>query len=201
MVNILCMDLSSADEKVYAQLYGKASPERRLRADRYPRQEDRLRCVASGTLLEYVLGTADYQTETNGHGKPRLKDRPGFHYNISHSGRFVAIAWGDSEVGLDVQRHKRADLDALAARWFTPQEQAYIQGSCQRFYEIWTGKESYLKYMGTGLSGDMRSFSVLDPAPGLFYHYRLLEGDYSLSLCCADPQIRFRLLDIRQLLR
>lgn len=32
------------------------------------------------------------------------------------------------------------------------------------FYTIWTRKEAYLKYLGTGLSGDITKIDVCDPA-------------------------------------
>ena len=49
MIRILCADLASADAdrygEVYGRLYEKASEERKRRADRYLRFEDKLRCV------------------------------------------------------------------------------------------------------------------------------------------------------------
>ena len=89
----------------------------------------------------------------------------------------------------------------IAERCFTCDEQAYVwksdRGVTERFYEIWTGKESYLKYLGEGLCRDMRSFGILDRKREI----RLLkpkEG-YSLSLCAGDEEYTFELPDIRQL--
>ena len=67
----------------------------------------------------------------------------------------------------------------------------------QRFYEIWTGKESYLKYIGKGLGKSMQSFSVLADTQ----NRRLLhpiEG-YTLTLYAADREYTFELLDLEQL--
>lgn len=200
MIHIICADLSRADADIYRKLYEQASPERQHRADRYRRQEDRLRCTASAALLKAVLGTGHYQTEESKFGKPYIKDRPGFYFNLSHSGRYAVIAYGDTEVGVDVQQHTVTNMEAIAKRWFAPDEQAYIRNSTGRFYEIWTGKESYVKYLGKGLHQDLQSFSVLAPEPGIRYHYRRLGDDYSLSLCSTDPEYTFELLDVQQLL-
>ena len=47
--------MDSADEQVYRSLYEKASVSRKHRADRYLRQEDKLRTVAAAALLKNLL--------------------------------------------------------------------------------------------------------------------------------------------------
>lgn len=201
MIRILCADISSADNRIYRRLYDLATPERKKQADRYLRQEDKLRCVTADALLRTALGTADYRIQKNDCGKPYVQDCEGFCYNLSHSGRYVVIAWGNTEVGVDVQQHEAGiKMDALAARFFTPDERAYADRNAQRFYEVWTKKESYLKYIGQGLHKDLRSFSVLTPEPTVRYMYRMLEGEYSLSLCTTENAYTFELLDVQQLL-
>lgn len=200
MIRILCADISSGDETCYRRLYEKASPERAKQADRYLRQEDKLRCVTAHALLQRVLGTEEFRIEKNEFGKPYIIGRADFHYNLSHSGRYVVIAWGEREVGVDIQQHKASiDIELIAKRFFTADEQAYIQKDLLRFYEIWTKKESYVKYTGRGLHLDLGSFSALKPESGIRYRYRQLDGGYSLSLCTSEKDDTFELLDIRQL--
>jgi len=206
MIRILCADISSADERVYRRLYEKASPERKRRADRYLRREDKLRCVAADALLKTALGTEDYHVGKTDRGKPYIKERDGFHFNLSHSGCYVVIAYGDTEVGVDVQQHGVVtDMEDIVERWFSTDEQEYVRENSfkveQRFYEIWTGKESYLKYIGTGLHNDMRSFSVFTLEPEIRYLYCMPGDGYSLSLCTADSECIFEMMDIQQLLQ
>lgn len=201
MIRILCADISSADKRVYRGLYEKASSERKRRADRYLRWEDKLRCVVADTLLKTALGTEDYRVGKTESGKPYIESREDFHFNLTHSGRYVVIAFGDTEVGVDVQQHGVVtDMEAIAEHWFAPDEQEYVGenrlAAEQRFYEIWTCKESYLKYIGTGLHTDMHSFSVLAPEKGIRYLYRMLGDGYSLSLCTTDSECTFEMLDI-----
>lgn len=201
MIHMLCVDLSAATKEIYDFLYEKASQGRKLRADRYRQQEDKLRCVTADALLRAVLETDGYCVEKQDGGKPYIQNKAGFHYNLSHSGRYVVIAWGDSEVGVDVQKQDASvNTLALAKRFFTGDEQAYMAKDTSRFYEIWTKKESYLKYIGTGLRKELGSFSVLVPEEGIRYHHRNLEGGYSLSLCTTETDWTFELLDVQQLL-
>lgn len=118
-------------------------------------------------------------------GKPYLKDLPQFHYNISHSGKYVVLAatYPDTnsitpaepaEIGIDIQERRpvRNGIDATAARYYTQEEAAFLahfdesskeqaQTKERLFYTFWSVKEAYLKCMGTGLPGGMASFDML----------------------------------------
>lgn len=186
MIQILCFSISQMCGETYEAFYARASRERRQRADRYLRREDKLRCVAADALLRYALGTAEWEVERDPSGKPRIKGREDFHYNLSHSGSWVVLAYGSREAGVDVERISMdAGKEKIARRYFTPEEQAYIfaekEQAPYRFCQVWTGKESYLKYLGTGLRKPLGSFSVLSlPVP---LHSWTLDGGYVLTLC------------------
>lgn len=200
MIEMKCIDISSADDRIYQSLYEKASLQRKLRADRYLRQEDKLRCVTAAALLKTVLGVEDDQIGQDDSGKPYIKDRKDLYYNLSHSGRYVVLAWGNTPVGVDVQQQDPStDIEAIGSRFFTSDELQYIQGNRMRFYEIWTKKESYLKYTGKGLRGGLRSFSTLMPEASIRYFSQILGEDHSLSLCTEEDTYEMELLDIRQL--
>lgn len=205
MIRVICVDVSMVDQKAYNTLYEKASPERRRRADRYRKQEDSIRCVTADALLRYALGAETYTVEKTPSGKPYISGREDFCYNLSHSGSWVVIAFGDTEVGVDVEElQSNTDMEAITRRFFVPEEQKYIfedkERQQQRFFEIWTGKESYLKYLGTGMEKTLTSFSVLSPELGVRIHHRRLPGGCSLSLCTTDDDYSFELLDVQQLL-
>lgn len=203
MIQILCADLSDANEDIYRRLYHRASPERRARANRFRCREDALRCVAAGALLRHVL-SEDFRIETGPGGKPFLPDQPDMHFNLSHSGNWVVIAWGSSEVGVDVESLRRLPrIDALIRRYCSKEEMAYILEDSnhreQRFFEVWTGKESILKYLGTGIQTDLRAFSVLAPAEGLHLHRRTLPDGSLLCLCTTDNNYGLKFLNVHQL--
>ena len=110
------------------------------------------------------ISESDIIFEQNEYGKPFLKNHTGFHFNVAHTHNAIVAAFSDSPVGVDVERVRDFD-PAIAKRFFMLQELDYIlQASDQSkaFYEIWTKKEAYIKYLGRGLSVALNSFNVLD---------------------------------------
>ena len=202
MTNLLCVLLPANRDDLYEELYAKATMERRNRADGYLRREDGLRCLAAGELLRRIvqqeLGLSEFSVARDPDGKPRIAGQDTFHYNLSHSGNRVVIAWGDSPVGVDVQQmRKKMGWEKLAARYFTAQEWEFIfedsELAEERFYRIWTAKESYLKYLGTGLSKSLSSFSVLSPEIAPMLKTKVLPDGYCITLCSEDADFTFEL--------
>lgn len=193
MIKIDCFDISGLTEQEYFRLYRLATGQRRLQADRYQRQEDKIRCVCADALLRNALQRSDYTVETNQHGKPHLIDVEGFQYNISHSGPWVVIAYGNTPVGVDVQQPRSQGLAGIAQRFFTPDEQTYVKTHGEGFFRIWTAKESYLKYLGTGLSQSLKGFSVLEDLGVNFYFERLRAAH--LALCTEEGEYMLQILE------
>ena len=204
MITILCFDITQLNDTQWQALYEKASPERKARADRYIRPEDGRRCLAAEALLRCALGTADYTVEKNAFGKPRVAGRADFHFNLSHACNWVVIAYGTEEVGIDIEEISwNAGKERLARRFFTENEQAYVfreaESQAERFFEIWTGKESYLKYLGTGLSKSLDSFDVLTLKSPACRRIPFAPG-YCMSLCALDADFSLSFLTGAQLL-
>lgn len=181
VVRVLCCDVSAVTQEQYKALYAQATPSRQRRADGYRFREDSLRCLAAEALLRYALPQADLsQLSREPGGKPTL---PGFHFNLSHSGPWVAVAVGDAPLGVDVECLREGrDTEAIARRWFTPREQAYVGQDPERFARIWTAKESRLKRAGTGLRKALNSFCVLEDSECKTW---LLPGA-ALTLCAGE---------------
>ena len=201
MIRVACADVSALTRSDYEALYRRATPARQARADRYRRYEDALRCVAADALLRYALGTEGYSVEKEPSGKPRIPERPDFHFNLSHAGHWVVIAWGGSPVGVDVEQwDPRTNHRAIARRYFTEGEQGYIrEDTLARFYQVWTAKESIIKFWGTGLSCDLRSVDTLSPPPELYLHRLPLEAGYTLTLCSLEENDTQELVELRDL--
>jgi 4'-phosphopantetheinyl transferase len=94
--------------------------------------------------------------------------------SISHSQRLVAVAAGlPGPVGIDLEdRHPRT-VTALAQRWFTPAELAWMSvqpEELEAFLHLWTAKEAVGKALGTGLrsaglSREMPPPTIRGPLP------------------------------------
>ena len=202
MTKLLCVRLPDEWDGLYETLYSRATLERRHRAEQYLYREDGLRCLAAGELLRRIvwqeLGVSEFSVVRDPDGKPRIAGQDSFHYNLSHSGNRVVIAWGNGPVGVDVQRmSSNVDKEKMAARFFTTEEQEFIFQQPElveeRFYQVWTAKESYLKYLGTGLTKSLSSFSILSPEIAPMLKTKFLPDGYCITLCCEDADCTFEL--------
>ena len=143
------------------------SKENRERCQRFRFKEDALRTLYGELMVRYVLGcrfslkNEDIEFSRNAARKPFIKDCP-IHFNISHAGDFVVCAFSEQEIGIDIEKIKDIDLD-IAQRFFHQQEYDDLlaqqkPAQLDYFYSLWTLKESYLKWLGTGLSTPLDSF-------------------------------------------
>ena len=78
------------------------------------------------------------------------------HFNLSHSGDFVACAVSSHECGVDIQEI-RPVRDSLITKNLSEEEQTdllYFEGAARelRFFEYWVLKEAYIKAIGQGIS-------------------------------------------------
>ncbi|MDA2302196.1 4'-phosphopantetheinyl transferase superfamily protein [Bacillus cereus] len=100
--------------------------------------------------------------EYNKYGKPALSKKNNYFFNISHSTDIVVCITNYKVVGIDIEEVKPIDINSFR-RIFSTEEFAYIlkkETNMQGFYEIWTGKESFLKMLGKGLTVSLLSFSI-----------------------------------------
>ena len=118
-------------------------------------------------------------------GKPYIKNFQSFYFNVSHTRNAIAVAVSDMEVGVDIEVVRRDEHD-IAERFFTASEFNYIYngniGKEKRFFEIWTKKEAYIKYVGKGLTIPLNSFSVVNGKPDLEFFVTEID-DYIISVC------------------
>ena len=167
---------------------------RREKVLRYHFEKDRLLCLGAGLLAAYALrqsGADDLSIRFLENGKPVLRAHPGIHFNLSHSGTLAVCAVSDQTVGADVEAWRHAESQ-IAERCFTPVELKWMKAQRQNrqaFTRLWTRKESYLKMLGTGLSQDPNTFSVLPGAsmgiPASFAEWEVRE--YSICVCTPLP--------------
>jgi 4'-phosphopantetheinyl transferase len=99
------------------------------------------------------------------YGKPVVQGLPDFHFNVSHSGEWVVCAVADQAVGIDVEKIAAIDL-SIADSFFCIKERDDIFNSSDpgvRFFDYWTLKESYIKFIGHGLSIPLNEFCIAFP--------------------------------------
>ncbi|WP_322923023.1 4'-phosphopantetheinyl transferase family protein [Paenibacillus campi] len=173
-------------EETMERMRTAVSEERRQQSLRFQRQQDAQRSLLGELLVLYILQEryqlpADTLTfSKNSYGKPYLSEHTDIHFNLSHAGDWVICADGNVPVGADIERVRPIDF-AIAERFFTASEYKLLmntaeQDRLQLFYTLWTLKESYIKFIGKGLSIPLDSFSI-----------ELIEPDRA-RLAAPDPE-------------
>lgn len=131
-------------------------------------------------------------------GKPYLPEGP--YISISHSRGYVGVAVADHEIGLDLEV-VRPYPDKLPMRIFSPEELSWFRSRQETkadFFTFWTLKESYYKFLGSGLRGfpngtefyKDRAWHLRDCS----LNFTVLEEKNLLIALCGDKQIHVNLL-------
>ena len=146
-------------------------------------------------LLVRIIACQSLQIENdnlefsiNEFGKPYLKDKPfNFYFNLSHTKSAVVAAVSNQEIGVDIERKAETNL-GIAFRFFTKSEYNYIDEFPdkreERFYEVWTKKEAYIKFVGKGLAIPLNSFNVFDHK--IASRIKTLHQDNYIISVCSD---------------
>ncbi|OUA56147.1 4'-phosphopantetheinyl transferase family protein [Bacillus thuringiensis] len=148
----------------------KISKEKQVKVMNYVRKEDTIGTIFGELLIraviqkEYGIKSNLLSFSYNQYGKPYIRELPGFHYNISHSGNRVVCVTDSKPIGIDIELIKPINLQ-IAQRFFTKEEYEFLtnqshndQLSC--FYDFWTLKESFIKAIGRGLTVPLNSFNI-----------------------------------------
>lgn len=169
------------------------------RAGKAPSRELLRRAAA-----EYT-GAAEESFEiiVNEWGRPFFAAGPEF--SVSHSGEYWACAFADERVGLDIQlRRMKSSAERIARRFFHPLEVKWLEeNGLERFFDVWSAKESYVKLTGRGFQGDTAGFSVVSERgefpylDGCGFRLRSFMEEYSLCLC-ARGSAELELREIRE---
>ncbi|MGG1517996.1 4'-phosphopantetheinyl transferase superfamily protein [Paenibacillus oryzisoli] len=186
--------------------------EKRAKLLRFHREEDRQRGLWAELLLrssvcsELGIANRSIALVSNAYGKPQLAEDAGFHFNVSHSGRWVVCLTDEQPVGVDVEKHAPFD-PRIAHSFFTAAEVRFLEEPAhpeerqQRFFQLWTAKESCIKAVGKGLSLPLHSFSVVpaisndglglvDVEGGTWQLRQLaLDPGYSFTVCCKPQAV------------
>lgn len=158
----------------YDAAYAGLSPSRRAHIDGLKSEKAR-RCSLAGELLVQRLlsglGVNNAQLHRKDNGQPYLTGCD-LHVSISHCEDFVVSAIGTEPIGIDVERIRPIDLQ-IAGHVCTDRERQYLfepaeqDQQLERFFEIWTAKEAYLKKQGTGITG-LKKVNILPMDRQLF---------------------------------
>jgi len=129
------------------------------------------------------LPAASLRFEQGEHGKPRLAEAPGIHFNFSLRGAWALLAVAaDREVGVDVEEELlEAGVESVAREFLSPLDQVAIATAAPEtrrsvFAAAWVRHEAQRKLRGLALEdplpplgkGELVSVRAVPVAPG--YH-------------------------------
>ncbi len=128
---------------------------------------ENIRCDGSDAarkLLGYALardhGIECAAVSKDENGKPYLYGHPNVHISITHTTTVVAVCISDHPVGIDAETVGEIRT-RVAERLFTSYEREYIGDDPVRFFRVWTGKESFAKLTGEGITRRLAEIDVL----------------------------------------
>lgn len=167
-------------------------PKRVKRTVNYAKDEDRLRCIGAGILIHNILGIKENELFYNEHGKPKTE---GKFFNVSHSGDYVIAVSSDNEIGCDIEKIASSRIKATEKLFLSEEKEWADIDPVNRFFALWTLKESVMKQQGSGISLSPKSFSVLPLLEGKpidinktkLYASAVKYNGYYISVCTATP--------------
>lgn len=223
MVEVYAIRIDEAvDDESYRRLLSFVSDEKYSRISRFHFIQDAKRTLYGDVLIRYIACQKKQVTNKelvftqNKYGKPFLRNLNSFHYNISHSGNWVVCAVSNKQVGIDIEEMKPIDID-IAKRFFSDSEYKDLilnhKDQISYFYDLWTLKESYIKYRGKGLSIHLDSFNftitkgdiILTPRLNYPLYFKQVEfqSGYKLSICSEESMFlsNVQIIDIHVIIK
>lgn len=124
-------------------------------------------------------------------GKPYFISKP-YKFNISHCKAFAVCAVSDREIGIDCESIRKCS-DRVVKRCFSSGEADYLLTSKNPDFDftlLWTLKESYGKYLGTGVKGICNtSFDIINGIATFDskcdFKVKVINDKYIISCCMA----------------
>jgi 4'-phosphopantetheinyl transferase len=174
--------LASADR---AALLACLSKEERDRYTRFHFDPDRDTYLVAHALTRRLLAAtaqvdaAELRFKATEHGRPEIagpEPALALRFNLSHTRGLVACGvTRESDIGVDVEHVDRhVQLLGVGRHVFSKREMAGLEAlegedQRQRFFDLWTLKEAYVKATGKGLASPLRSITFspdqVDPVP------------------------------------
>jgi 4'-phosphopantetheinyl transferase len=169
---VACRPTDGTPDASVREAVGLLSAAERSRFDRFSRDVDRLGYALAHALLRNTLSSligsepGALTFEADAYGKPRLSATAEVSFSLSHTNGLVACAVARGrELGIDAEAiDRRIDVQGVANRYFNETEAGYIargegEKRLERFFEVWTLKEAFLKATGRGMSQSLDSIS------------------------------------------
>lgn len=175
-MNIYCLPIHNVPwQDIETKLLPFVSPERQKIVLGYYHSIDQKLSLYAALLVRMELSkrtgipAVSLNFSTQFLHKPLLLSAPEYQFNFSHTHNMILCGITmEGPIGVDVETINRNLVIENMEGILHPAEWQYINESDSfirqiRFYEIWTKKESYVKFLGTGLSKRINNINILTP--------------------------------------
>lgn len=210
-MEIYAVKVLDISENVFDKLCLLIDEDKKYKIHRFVNKQDKIRSLIADILVRFIImkklliKNETISFKRNDYGKPFLKGYQNFNFNISHSEDFVVCAIDEKPIGIDIEKINQIEYEEIWESFFSISEKDYIKRTIDnrlnRFYEIWTLKESYIKLYGKGLSIPLRSFSIaIDENENISvimenerkeYYFKMfdLDDEYKIAVCSSKKEI------------
>ncbi len=140
--------------------------------------------LIKGLQKYYNINYDDVNIQLNENGKPYISDSKysNVKYNISHSHDYSICVFSSNAIGVDIEKIRKVNIN-IANQFATPNEINYILSSenqvFQRFFTIYTLKESYFKMLGDNLNNIKNIEFTIN----------------NNTISCSDPKTKFTIIN------
>lgn len=175
MIQLYKYNVTDLTQEQYDNWYWILSEQKRQKIDNLRFDKDKKLSVVSDMLIRRAVSEfcgvepGYIIIKTKDGGKPYAENL-NVEFNASHSGEMVVCVVSDKPVGIDIEQIRPVNLK-VARRVCSDYELEYIFGHIpkeqefvttddtevlKRFFEVWTSREAYVKFKGTGIK-DIRT--------------------------------------------
>lgn len=196
-IHLWRVDLNFSNQYI-EQLEATLSEDEKQRANRFKFAHHKKHFIAARGILRQLLGRYIQSPGEkidfiyNSRGKPELSScfsDYNLKFNISHSQSLALYSFNyEKKIGIDLEYLRdNIDYKTLAQRFFCDREFKLINNCAmeqqqQRFYQLWTAKEAYLKATGEGLSGGLENLEIKLNREGHIYLHSI-KNQEKLAQC------------------
>jgi 4'-phosphopantetheinyl transferase len=203
-------------DDIYISSYNKMPKWRKKKIDATFKIEAKMSLLAASAAFTFGMSKLNLKADAekikfNEFGKPSFEEDCGVFFNISHSKGFAICTFGVQNLGCDIECIDETRIsDELINRVLTESEKKYLDSldnnkKVEEFFRIWTYKESYLKYIGVGIKGLDKSFSINlvnnkievdgEVKDNIYFKEYDLSG-YKITICSSDSDFEDSLIKV-----
>lgn len=183
-----------AEREAYERAMEIISADRKKKIEKLKVAQSARLSLGAGILLRLAMERCSCLEKIDAisygkYGKPFLQNT-NFYFSLTHSGAYAVCAYADFPVGADLQKIK-SEPPKHTKKIFSKEENTFFSSldekqKAELFFQLWSRKESLLKWDGRGLHLPMSEISLI------------AEKSFTDSICFEGKKLYFRDYDFLQ---